>query len=348
MSFINYIVTDKTLTFYVGGQPYMIDQNAAVFNQVVAELNKPEPDSDALIRLADTVRTVQGQIRKLSSTSSTSANYLPKGVINVTRDGVTYDGEVLDNPLADRLMDILSMGLRIGPWQRFAENLYMNPAEHAREELMDWLASSDLPITEDGCFLAYKKVTEDFKDIHTGTFDNSVGQVVQLVNREAVDPDRDRHCSRGLHFCSKSYLGSFGSGFGNKVVIVKINPADVVSIPSDYNFAKGRTWRYEVVDEIEVEGITDKVWEPISYDYNDDEFEDDYDYDEPEEDWDEEEVDEDEELDNQFQEIFDTLMTESIVTLRRAASQAGLPSALAWKKYDKNQLAGYIANQRTS
>ena len=32
-------------------------------------------------------------------------------------------------------------------------------------------------------------------------------------------------------------------------MIVKINPADVVAIPSDYNNTKGRTCRYEVVSE---------------------------------------------------------------------------------------------------
>jgi hypothetical protein len=31
---------------------------------------------------------------------------------------------------------------------------------------------------------------------------------------------------------------------------VKINPADVVAIPSDYNYCKGRTWKYEVVKEL--------------------------------------------------------------------------------------------------
>jgi hypothetical protein len=47
-----------------------------------------------------------------------------------------------------------------------------------------------------------------------------------------------------------SYLGHFG---GERTVIVKINPADVVSIPSDYNDAKGRACRYEVIGELNVE-----------------------------------------------------------------------------------------------
>ena len=45
-----------------------------------------------------------------------------------------------------------------------------------------------------------------------------------------------------------SHYGSNGSG--DKIVLVKINPADVVSIPDDYGFAKGRCCRYEVVADI--------------------------------------------------------------------------------------------------
>jgi hypothetical protein len=100
--------------------------------------------------------------------------------------------------------------------------------------------------------LAYKKVREDYKDIHSGTMDNSVGQIVEM-ERNQVDDDKDRTCSTGLHFCSKDYLPYFGTGPGSRVVILKINPADVVSIPSDYNDSKGRACKYEVIGEMEVD-----------------------------------------------------------------------------------------------
>ena len=68
------------------------------------------------------------------------------------------------------------------------------------------------------------------------------------MERYNVDDNKDNTCSTGLHFCSKDYLNSFG---GERTVIVKINPRDVVSIPSDYNATKGRACRYEVVGEID-------------------------------------------------------------------------------------------------
>jgi hypothetical protein len=69
------------------------------------------------------------------------------------------------------------------------------------------------------------------------------------MERHEVNDNKDITCSSGLHFCGMSYLSHFG---GERTVIVKINPADVVSIPSDYNEAKGRACRYEVIGELNV------------------------------------------------------------------------------------------------
>jgi hypothetical protein len=96
--------------------------------------------------------------------------------------------------------------------------------------------------------LAYKKVRNDYLDIHSGTMDNSVGQTVEMERNE-VDDDKDRTCSTGLHFCSLDYLSHFG-GHDSRTVVLKINPRDVVSIPADYHATKGRACRYEVIDEI--------------------------------------------------------------------------------------------------
>ena len=81
--------------------------------------------------------------------------------------------------------------------------------------------------------------------------DNSPGTIVEM-ERYKVDDNKDQTCSTGLHFCGMSYLPHFG-GSDSRTVIVKIDPADVVSIPSDYNGAKGRACRYEVIGEMGVD-----------------------------------------------------------------------------------------------
>lgn len=159
-------------------------------------------------------------------------------------------------PLADALVKkILRMheeGFPVDPLVNFLENLYANPSKTAIDELFLFLEQTELPITKDGCFIAYKIVKNDYMDIYTGKMDNSVGKTIEMP-RFAVDDNRSKTCSAGLHFCSKDYLRHYGSGnqSTDRCVLVKINPADVVSIPSDYNNAKGRTCKYEVVSEID-------------------------------------------------------------------------------------------------
>ena len=148
------------------------------------------------------------------------------------------------------MIAMLEEGFDIEPMVNFMENLMRNPSKRSVDELYGFLEKNNLPITPDGCFLAYKKVRNDFKDIHSGTMDNSPGTVVEM-ERNKVDDDKDRTCSTGLHFCGMSYLNHFG-GSDSRTVIVKIDPSDVVSIPSDYNGAKGRACRYTVIGELGV------------------------------------------------------------------------------------------------
>lgn len=169
----------------------------------------------------------------------------------VIEDGVVYlDGTPLHNTLTDRILSMLEEGFDIEPMIKFLENLMENPSYRAVNELYDFMEHSDLPITEDGHFIAYKRVGAGYKDIYTGTFDNSVGAVCEMP-RNAVNEDKDRTCSEGLHFCSRSYLPHYGNYSGCHTMIVKINPRDVVAIPSDYNNAKGRCCRYEVIGELQ-------------------------------------------------------------------------------------------------
>jgi hypothetical protein len=208
-------------------------------------------------------------------------------------DGVLYfNGEEVQSALASRILDIVEEGLPVEPWVAFAKNVYANPAQFSRDELYLFLEKADLPITEDGCFLAYKNVNDNYRDIYSGKFDNSVGSVCEMP-RFMVDQNRNNTCSVGLHFASKDYL-PFYRGGGGHTMVVKINPADVVSIPSDYDNTKGRTWRYEVVGEIPFEQVELYDWPAI---FNDDDLADEDWWMDEYEDEDEDEVETDD-LDN--------------------------------------------------
>ncbi len=244
---IPYTITDLTCTVYLDGKPFTVDRTTQTFKRLVEAFNALA-DADDIRRI---LSSYQGELDARLEKN--------KGRVVLTRTSVTYDGQPVVPSLARRIMDIAAAGLPVDPWIALVENLYLNEADYVTEEFYDWMEHSDLPITDDGCFLAYKKVRADFMDCHTGTFDNSPGKTVVMPGgRPAVDPIRTNLCSTGLHFCSKSYLSGFS---GDKVVLLKINPADVVSIPDEYGHAKGRTWKYEVLRE--VEDYTTQTWAPV-------------------------------------------------------------------------------------
>lgn len=217
--------------FIKGRRSVTIDKGAGNYEAVIKALENN--DLSALTLALDTRKYVV-------------AKSFGKFVVDANGN-LTYGGTFpLPLALSDYVLPILKKADNLEPILLFIENLLSNPSEYARAELMQWIEKAQMPITPDGSFLAYKRVREDYKDVHSGTMDNSVGQVVQMP-RLAVDDDRNRTCSAGLHFCSKDYLSHFP---GERIVVVKINPADVVSIPVDYDFTKGRAWRYEVVAEL--------------------------------------------------------------------------------------------------
>lgn len=166
-------------------------------------------------------------------------------------DGVVYlDGRGMHGTLSDRMIDMVRDGFDVEPLAKFMVNLDANPSKRAVDELYGFLEASNLAITPDGYFVAYKKVRDSYMDVHSGTFDNSPGAVCEMP-RNMVDEDKARTCSAGLHFCGREYLSEYP---GARTMIVKINPADVVAIPEDYNNHKGRTCKYEVIGELTGDG----------------------------------------------------------------------------------------------
>ena len=211
------------------------------------------------------------------------------GRVTVENGVVKFDGDEVHGSISKRILEFMKNGLPFEPLVQFLHNVMENPSMQSQRELYDFLEHENLPITEDGYFLAYKAVRSDFKDKYRGVFDNSVGQVCEMV-RAKVDDNREVGCSQGLHAGALSYVASYGSvDSGDKIVIVKINPKDVVSVPKDCDCQKLRTCRYEVVGLYE--GELDRPMYSADYS-NSPIYNDDYDPDYDDEDEDEEYYDE--------------------------------------------------------
>ena len=213
----------------INGQSYTIANDHPKYKQIIESIK--QKDWDGFVNMVNISKQVEDYAG-----------------VEISDGALIVNGEVIHNTLTKRIVSFMGQGLPFDPMLKFLSNLMSNPSKRAVDELYDFLEAGELPLTEDGCFLAFKNVRSDYKDIHSGTFSNKVGDVCEMVRNRVCD-DKDQTCSAGLHFCSIAYLPSFSDSNGGKTMILKINPADVVSIPSDYNNTKGRCCRYEVVAE---------------------------------------------------------------------------------------------------
>lgn len=233
---VPYVWTQGGVAMCLNGRPYNFAKEDSLFPDIVSALREGKPAADILAIIEAPAATLK------NATKITNDVSIEDGI-------VYYKGEAIHSSLADRMVGLLNEGYDLVPMANFLSNLMDNPSRSAVQELYSFLEKGAMPITPDGHFMAYKAVRADYKDIHSGTYDNSVGKVCEMP-RNQVDDNRERTCSYGLHFCSFEYLPHFSHANGH-VMLVKINPRDVVSIPADYNDTKGRCSRYEVVGEYE-------------------------------------------------------------------------------------------------
>ena len=227
-----FIIQGNNVTVVIGNKPHTISKTHITYQRVLDAIKAADWDT----------------VRDIIEPKKVVLNY-GAGNVSIQGEQLFWKNQPFANALATRMIQMLQDGFPVDAMVAFMENLMQNPSKRAVTELYGFLEKNQLPITPDGHFLAYKKVRNDYLDCHSGTMDNSVGKVVEM-ERNQVDDNKDNTCSTGLHFCGQSYLAHFG---GERTVIVKINPRDVVSIPSDYNGAKGRTCRYEVIGEVGVD-----------------------------------------------------------------------------------------------
>jgi len=184
------------------------------------------------------------------------------------KDGNLYVfGEPVHSTIATRVLSFLEHGMDCVYLFKFILKLNLNPSKRAVDELYTFLDHKNLPITENGNFMAYKAVRADYTDKYTGKFLNTVGSVLEMP-RNKVDDDKNIGCSYGFHAGTVEYAKNFMDRDGH-LMLVEINPADVVSIPTDCQFQKLRTCKYKVVDEYEID-LTDPVYASRFQTENDD------------------------------------------------------------------------------
>lgn len=171
-----------------------------------------------------------------------------------------FDGKPVESVLADHVLRAIRQGLDKSaymPFIRFWERVQANPSEHSRENLMRWLMSEEFTVTDDGHIVGYKGVNDDFGSCTAGPgfvngqyqhghLDNTPGNVVEVA-RSYVTHDPALGCAQGLHVGTWKYAHNFG----RKTLEVWVDPADVVSVPTDCNGEKMRVSKYTVKRQLQ-------------------------------------------------------------------------------------------------
>lgn len=267
-----YIILPDSAIIFIGTTRHVIHSSSPAYPQVVTAIKANEWDS--IPGILEVARSIANQTF---------------GKLVVQNDQVLYNGEPINNALTQRILTMYRDGFDTSPMLALLKNLMANPTKTAIDEFYLFIEKSQLPITEDGCILAYKQVSTSFYDLHTnsvfnkpchlmtatekltlprpGNFNETMtdivdGQTVVSMARNRVDANRDKECSSGLHFCSLAYLRLYSNT--GQTLIIKVNPKDIVSIPQDYENTKGRCCKYTIIgvldaDEVFVKEVDDSV-----------------------------------------------------------------------------------------
>lgn len=283
--------------FYADGDSETIPETHVSFNAIIEKLiSGTATDED----VRDLTRVLETVARKMSSLSER---------VSVDGTNVYFDGDPLAGELSEVIKSLFAEGsTNFKPLVNFLEKCKQNPSQQSVDDLYRWIKKGDLVIDPDGDIVAYKGVGKDAngvsQSIHrgtafvdgvefTGNIPNAPGTVVSMPRSE-VDPNQMVGCSTGLHAGTYDYAMQYlGWNRETRLILVKINPRDVVSVPTDEQDRKMRVSRYTVLSDIDVASrLESSIYQPTlpepdeteedyfeedDYDYEDDFLEDDED-----------------------------------------------------------------------
>lgn len=158
-------------------------------------------------------------------------------------EGMKIAGHKVPNGLAKTVIDA-AIGGDVKSLAKFKERMLKNPSKTAQEHLLQFLNHCGASFLEDGRFLAYKYVKDNYTDMHTGKYDYSPGKTVTMDRNKVVEDPRTA-CAAGLHVGTWGYSGSH-----TNVLLCIIDPVDVVSVPYDYAHQKIRCCKVKSVRKI--------------------------------------------------------------------------------------------------
>jgi hypothetical protein len=318
---IPFTYTQQSILVVIDGKTFTAQAGTLQYNQLAEAILKAQLGQGSW-----------DDVRELTSTSGALRKWISGTEFTVGENGHTilYRGTAVPPSLQERIWRSANSGESPQPYLRFFERLALNPSYRSVQQLFNFMQHRHIPIEDDGHILTYKSVRPDLLDFHSATFDNSPGKVLKMP-RNQISDDSDVACDEGFHVGALAYVDSFGTSsnddYGKRILICRVDPMNVVSVPKDHSAQKIRVCEYTVVgfhsapmpsttvdtsytkmdeDEDEDEGGVDEGrptavvdFSPLDADDEDeDDGDDDVDLDEDDDDLDDDDDDEDEDEDD--------------------------------------------------
>ena len=245
------------------------EKNYDAVNAMIADLQSGKLSqsefSDKVLELV-LASDIVGVQHRVQNSTAISAH------VSVADNRVYVDGHEINSVLEQEILNLMlddpcNDDSNFQALVHFVEKLYNNTSDYVRDQLYGWIDyqinHGTLTITPDGNLITYKGGNLKTVDgvptvmsIHAGHgfingkefkndyLPNCVGDIIEIPRTE-VDDDPHAACSIGLHVGTWDYAKGFSQG---AVMTVEVDPADVVSVPADYNNQKVRVCRYKVID----------------------------------------------------------------------------------------------------
>lgn len=262
----NEVTGEATVVAFLCGEIRQAGSTHPNFERICTAL-LTDADEEATLELFNEEAEVARRFERLSDR------------VTVANGAVYFDGDEVDEVISRQIIRFMEAG--VDDWKplvAFWEKLSANPSEHSREQLLAWLNTHDFSISNDGDIVGYKGLSHDRNSIHSGgaivddvdvsgKVPNQDGSVIRMA-RSAVNANPSQGCSYGLHVGTYDYANSFGQ----VVVEVRVNPINVVSVPTDCSAAKMRVCEYSVVREVERaydSPVVSDVYDEAEYDEDD-------------------------------------------------------------------------------
>lgn len=222
-------ISNDSIIVVHAGKSHNVPRSAPNFNQLrLALVEERFDDVPKFLTVEDCVRS------------------WAKGDFNVVdMHRIEYKGDALPSELCGRIIEMAGRNEDPAPFFNFWERLQRNPSARSVSQLFGFLQQVGIPIQPDGTFLAYKAVRADMMDKYTGTVDNKVG-VVNEMARNKISDDPDVACHFGFHVGSQHYAENIYGSSGDRLIICKVEPENVVCVPKNHSQQKVRVCKYEV------------------------------------------------------------------------------------------------------